>query len=123
MGAILRLMENACSERERSDLGGTVTFGTGDTAATIPCAMGIDTNGLTLNQNGSGLQSSSIKRIIVRNSQLASLPQAPKSGDICILKCNLEEGTTTRTIAPGTGIENMNGIITAINFQDANKGA
>lgn len=123
MGAIQRLMENAASGREGSDLGGTVTFGSGDAAQTLPCSMGVDTNGLTLNANGSGLQSSSIKRIIVRNSQLITLSQAPKSGDICTLKNNLEDSTTQRTIAMGIGIENMNGIITAINFQDVNQGA
>ena len=112
-------MENAAVQREHGDLGGTFTFGNVD----YPCSAGGDMTGLTMKADGGGFQSSVTKKIVIRSALFASLPRKPQGGDKCSLTFNLEGVAFERTISPMNGVENYNGILTVIQFQDSNESA
>lgn len=118
MGFEQRNLENAALRRERGDLGGTVTFA-GETEP-LPCALGPETSGLQRANNTAGFQFADTRRIIVRTALLAGLARAPRAGDTVTVQGNLEPNAQRLMIAPATGIEAMNGILTAFNLFNPN---
>src|ERR1019366_7012696 len=95
MGLESTLVIYAAKQRERSDLGGMVTFQAGDP---IPCAMGGDTTSLQRAATTDGFNLNETRRITVRTSMLAALPRQPQSGDTVILKGNLENRSEERRV-------------------------
>lgn len=117
MGLIRTRLEAAAYKREKSDLGGTITF---PDCPPIPCAMGIDTSGLQRADNAAGFQMNQSRTVLVRTAMLAQLPRSPQAGDKVEIKSNLEENPVTLSIMPTTGIENYNAILTAFNLHNPN---
>ena len=117
MGFIARNLEICAVRREQSDLGGILTLATGEQ---IPCAMGVDISGLQRADNSAGFQFNQTRRVVIRSALLADLPRQPQAGDPVTIQGNLEADSTTLTISPSTGIEQMNGILTAINLYNPN---
>jgi hypothetical protein len=117
MGLIQRQLESAALQRERSDLGGTITF---PDCPPIPCAIGVDTSGIQRADNSAGYQLNQSRRVVVRTAMLASLPRTPQAGDLVEIKGNLEENPVSLAISPSTGIEQMNAILTAFNLYNPN---
>lgn len=113
MGLESTLVIYAAKQRERSDLGGMVTFEAGDP---IPCAMGGDTTSLQRAPTSDGFQLDQTRRITVRTSLLTALPRLPRSGDTAFLKGNLENKPATLQIADVNGVSAMNAILTVIEF-------
>lgn len=117
MGLIQRQLEVAAVHRERSDLGGTIAF---PDCEPVPCAVGVDVSGIQRADNSAGFQVNQARRVVVRDSMLADLPRAPQSGDNVEVKWNLAPAPVSLVITPGTGIERMNGILTAFNLYNPN---
>lgn len=117
MGLIARQLETAARQRERSDLGGTLTLPDG---AALPCAMGPDFSGLQRADNSAGFQMNQTRRVLVRTSLLAGLTRPPQAGDTVQIQGNLETDPVTLVISPGTGIEQYNAILTALNLYNPN---
>ena len=117
MGMIQRQLEAAAARREMDDLGGMITF---PDCEPLPCSMGVDVSGLQRADNSAGLQLNQSRRVIVRTSLLAGMDRQPQAGDIVSVQGNLESAPTSLTISPGTGIEQLNGILTAFNLYNPN---
>lgn len=123
MGMIQRILETAAARREADDLGGVITFPTGDAAfptISLPCAMGMDTSGIARAENSAGFQMNQVRRVIVRSALLADLPRQPQSGDTVTVQGNLESSPTEFQISPSNGIEQFNAILTAFNLYNPN---
>ena len=123
MGLIQRIFEIPAARREADDLGGFITLPTGNAAnptVKLPCAMGVDTSGLQRADNSAGFQMNQIRRVVIRTALLAQIPRMPAAGDNVIVQGNLESSPTELVISPSNGIEQMNGILTALNLYNPN---
>ncbi len=114
---IQQIMEAGARMRESSALGGIVTFPDG---TELPCSVGVEAGGIQRADNSAGFNVQQARRIIVRSSLLAGLADAPRSGDTLLVQGRLETEPVALVIQPGTGIEAMNGILTAFNLYNPN---
>lgn len=122
MGLIQARLEVSALRREMSDLGGTIRFYKADGTLTddVPCAMGVDFSGLQRADNSAGLQLNKTRRVIIRKRLLDDLENPPQAGDKVVIQSRLETDPVEMVITPGTGIEQMNGIFTALNLYNPN---